>query len=533
MKKFLAMLLALAVLFSFAACSDKTDATNDVAMEVGSHKISTAELMYYYVDAINDYQNTIYEQYYSSFGNYWSWMLGFDATKPLNSQKLDDTGKTWADYFMDTAIENVKSVYALYDDGKANGYTLSADAQANLNTLLEQVGEYAAYYGYGSTDDYLRLYYGDAASGDSYKHYYEVCTYASEYLNAYSGALEYTDADYRAYELIEDRYDNFSMVSFWYTTMQYSSYRGEGTKGEDGTTTWTEEENDQARAKMKADMEALMNAGVVDKESFDKAIQAWEINQPEEGSTSTKLPTASEAKDVYFQNISLTAETVQWLKKADRKAGDLNCFEVLTYAEHEDANHEHSAECGCASTVDGYVIVLFTERNDQIYKMVNVRHILVKFEGGTTKDGVTTYTDEEKAKAKAEAEQLLQQWQEGEATEESFGKLANEKSDDQGGKVTNGGIYEEIYKGQMVANFENWCFDAQRQPGDTGLVETEYGWHVMYFSSFSELTMRDKLIDYYMRNEATEKWMQNLVANVVSSVKSLERMEYDYVVSKS
>ncbi len=33
----------------------------------------------------------------------------------------------------------------------------------------------------------------------------------------------------------------------------------------------------------------------------------------------------------------------------------------------------------------------------------------------------------------------------------------------------------------MVDAFENWCFDANRNPGDTGIVETTYGYHVMYF----------------------------------------------------
>lgn len=33
----------------------------------------------------------------------------------------------------------------------------------------------------------------------------------------------------------------------------------------------------------------------------------------------------------------------------------------------------------------------------------------------------------------------------------------------------------------MADAFENWCFDANRKPGDTGIVETTYGYHVMYF----------------------------------------------------
>ena len=63
------------------------------------------------------------------------------------------------------------------------------------------------------------------------------------------------------------------------------------------------------------------------------------------------------------------------------------------------------------------------------------------------------------------------------ATEESFAALADEKSFD----TAEGGLYEGVYKGQMVPEFENWCFDEVRKPGHYGMVKTTYGYHVMYF----------------------------------------------------
>ena len=59
--------------------------------------------------------------------------------------------------------------------------------------------------------------------------------------------------------------------------------------------------------------------------------------------------------------------------------------------------------------------------------------------------------------------------------------MANEHSQDQDGKVTNGGLYEDVYEGQMVKPFEEWIFDGSRQAGDTGLVKSQFGYHVMYF----------------------------------------------------
>lgn len=115
----------------------------------------------------------------------------------------------------------------------------------------------------------------------------------------------------------------------------------------------------------------------------------------------------------------------------------------------------------------------------------SVRHILVFPEGGTTNEetGETTYTEDEWAACYAEAERILNEWKNGEATEESFATLANTYSED-GGSNTNGGLYEEIYYGSgMTENFQDWSIDMTRQTGDTGIVQTEFGYHIMYFVS--------------------------------------------------
>jgi len=119
------------------------------------------------------------------------------------------------------------------------------------------------------------------------------------------------------------------------------------------------------------------------------------------------------------------------------------------------------------------------EKDDQKY--VDVRHILILPQGGTTaEDGTTTYSDDEWETCRAAAQAILDQWLAGEATEDSFAQLANTSSEDPGSN-TNGGLYEDVYVGQMVEPFEEWCFDESRQYGDTGLVQTNYGYHVMYF----------------------------------------------------
>ena len=111
-------------------------------------------------------------------------------------------------------------------------------------------------------------------------------------------------------------------------------------------------------------------------------------------------------------------------------------------------------------------------------KTVDVRHILIKSVGEN--QDASTFTEEEWAACEAKAQEILDAWLAGEATEDSFAALANEHSEDPGSN-TNGGLYEGVTLGQMVEPFETWCFDEARVIGDTGLVKTSYGYHVMYF----------------------------------------------------
>ena len=147
----------------------------------------------------------------------------------------------------------------------------------------------------------------------------------------------------------------------------------------------------------------------------------------------------------------------------------------------------------------------FAELPDQ--PNVNVRHIL--FLTDTDEDG--TVTDEERAAAQTKAQELLDGFL-TDPSETYFAELANENSED-GGSNTNGGLYEDVYPGQMVEPFEAWCFDASRQPGDTGIVETSYGFHVMYYVGQTETYYWKEASEYYIRMEI----MNDRVADILAS----------------
>lgn len=135
-------------------------------------------------------------------------------------------------------------------------------------------------------------------------------------------------------------------------------------------------------------------------------------------------------------------------------------------------------------------------------KLVNVRHILVYPEGADgTNLATQEFSEEAWAASEKKAQEILDQFLAGDKTEESFAALANEYSEDPGSN-TNGGLYENVSEGEMVAAFNDWCFDAARQVGDTGTVKTNYGYHVMYFSG-SQTTWQKYARNDYMVENAT------------------------------
>lgn len=120
-------------------------------------------------------------------------------------------------------------------------------------------------------------------------------------------------------------------------------------------------------------------------------------------------------------------------------------------------------------------------------RTVNVRHILLLPEGATLDTIFTeTFSEEAWEATRVKAQEILDNWVANDGTEDGFAALAGEHSVDTGSN-SNGGLYNDVYQGEMVEAFDAWCFDAARQPGDYGLVKTEYGYHIMYFVDSTQL----------------------------------------------
>ena len=479
------------------------------AANIGSHQLSATDLSYYYKDAINDHYNAAYETY----GSYAQYFLGFTAGKPLNEQKhSSEDYETWADYFMETGLKNAAGIYALYDEAMAKGHKLTDDEQKALDSNIEAVETMAKLYGYSSANAYLRANYGDGANIKTYTEYFTVNAIASSYFNAHADSIEYTDADYRDYE--KGKFNDFSSFTYYTYTIAVSDYLEGGTKGSDGKVTYSDAEKKAAEEAAKADADKLAADTYKDFEAFEKAVKALKVNKDK------KDIKVNEYDDVLYSGIS-NSDVKKWIGNTARKSGEATSITVTT--------KENDADKNTTLKTSGYVVTVFQERNDNKINLVDVQHILIKFQGGTKdKDtGETVYTVKEKAEAKEKAEKQLEEWKNGDATKESFAELAKEKSEDTGSKA-NGGLYEDIYPGQMVTNFNDWCFDESRKSGDTGLVETEYGYHIMYFVETNDITYRDYMIKNAKLSEDMNAWHEELTEKVTIEKVDLSRMDWDY-----
>lgn len=128
-------------------------------------------------------------------------------------------------------------------------------------------------------------------------------------------------------------------------------------------------------------------------------------------------------------------------------------------------------------------------------KLVDIRHILVLPEGATLETIRTeTFPEEAWAAGEKQAQEILNEWLSGEQTEDNFAAIANQYSVDPGSN-TNGGLYTDVATGDMVEAFDAWCFDPSRKAGDYGIVRTELGFHIMYYSADRAIWMDEAKSD--------------------------------------
>ena len=485
---------------------------NTTALTVGEHKLNSTELNYFFMDGVNSFYSEWYNNYGDYAATYLQFMMGLDVTKPLSAQAYDEDS-SYADYFADAAVNSAISAYTAYDLAVKEGKVLTDEEKEALELSMTQLALVAKQTGHSSTNAYLKAMYGKGASEDSFRTYMEVITVSNKYLQDTFEGFEYKLADLDAYNT--EHFDDYSSFSYCSFTLNPSIFvECTAAEGEENHT-HSDEENRLALEAAKAAADAILAAAPTDAESFNAAIKS--LDAYKESSS-----TCSQVEAQLYTKIT-NEKIADWVIEEGRKAGDLTVLANEVTSTGEDGKE--------TTKVTSYTVVLMQERNDNNMQMVNVRHILKSYTGGTTDEyGNKTYSEEEKKAALDAIKALEENFNSAGATEEFFGELAKKNSTDTG-SASNGGLYENVYPGQMVPAFNDWCFDEARKPGDTGIVETEYGAHLIYFVGTTGTTYRNYMIENALRNKDYNEWFTDMTENAEHSVLDTSKLSRELILA--
>ena len=468
--------------------------TTTTALTADGKKYSPAEVNYFYG---NEYLNMVntYGQYLSYFGLDTSMGLA-----GLDDQECSMTeGGTWRDYFRDLAKRDVQQNRALLKYAAENGISLTDEEVAEIDEQFAGMEETAKSYGYGSADKLYAMNYGSGVTVKIVRQAALDMALAQKAYNEKLGTLTYTDEELEEYYqgLNGDR-DLFDF-NLYFVTAETVENTVPGEDGAEDTVEMVADEQSRAEAKATADAIVMAYKDGWDTEPAEDAeasedaeaaeTAAAEVSPAERFAAAVESQTEAQPSErTGVSGSSLDAAYAEWMK-AERQPGDIEVF--------PDAEEDPT----------GYTVVMYLGREDNHYPTASVRHILIKAEA----DEEGNYTDEAKEAAKARAEEILAEFEAGDKTEESFAALAEQYSEDEGSN-TNGGLYENIYKGKMVQEFNDFCFGGHK-PGDTAIVYGESGsyagYHVVYYVGDGEL-YSDYIAKTALQSEAMSDWSNEL-----------------------
>lgn len=437
---------------------------------VKDEKLSFAEYKYYYNKAFMQFFNTEYEAKYYGYDT----GSGYDASLAPDEQTTKytdkETGKemTWVEYFHDQAVEVAQLYLAYYQEAVKKGLELDKADLAKIDKSMDDLSEAADKYGKKSDDDttkgysvnaYLRAQYGSGITSSFYKKQLKLEALVQKYYDTMLKEIKtgYTDAQVK--EVYDKDPDTYLFVDL--RVYQFPVTALEAKEGE--------KDEDLAKRQEKADKELKENAtkmfdAVKDEQSFvnyAKKLNEKDTTYNVDTQTLLRSYQKTDATGGGRGLSSVSPDLADWAFKDSTKKDNKKFLEI------KDEN----------GTVTGYLVVLMVNPKHDV-DTVSVRHILFK-----TVDDENKPLEDDKIKAAQEnAKKTLAEWKAGDATEESFADYATELSEDEGSQA-NGGFIDGNVPGQNVPEFDKWIFDEARKEGDTEIVKTDYGYHIIYFVS--------------------------------------------------
>jgi len=426
-------------------------ATHETYVVVNGEAVNKVEFDYQY--------NLTKNNYITQYGSYLTY-FGLDTSKDLSTQMYSDT-LTWQDYFEQNAVESLKQNKALMAEAKAAGFTY--DTTDEYNTFKETIKTSAASAGI-SEKEYVRSIYGSYATMGRIEEYVK----NDMVMNAYYQKLQEDNApsDDEIQSYYEENKATYDSVDYRLTTIEadlptepteladpVEETAADTTGTTDGTAA-TDSTQDTAYQPSDAEIaKAMEDAKVLADDAEQTVAKDGEAHENEKKSSVNYL-------------IS------DWLFDDARKAGDTT---VIT----NDNSH-------C------YYAVAFEKRYLDETPSADVRVII------PTEDKT--------------GEEILEEWKNGAATEDSFAELCKKYTQDTSA-VENGGLFEQVTKTGMTEELSNWIFDTSRQAGDTVAITVSDSTYVLYYIGQDQpewkINIKNTLV-----SDTMSQHMQDITADV-------------------
>lgn len=437
------------------------------------------------------YQNASLNNMYAYYINYLYNMLG-DISYAYSYAQQMMSQYTLEDFF-DTALTSAKESLVLCEAAKAAGVTLDAEDYASIDEAIKSIdGKYAENFGSGVKEKDVRKAL-------------ELQALANKYYDIYEKEEKDSITDSEISTYIENNKENFYAVTAlkFAFSLAADDYLDDELAFED--------------AKALADAYVAKLEEATTKEAFQSVIVEYIVERDFDSTVSAKvneelLPDA-DLLNTYKTNIlsSLISVLVSGNEKPDVMYKDGTQEKAM-------ATVADTLESACATalasleTTQNYVkesedetvnwllnsetALNATKSVDSSNDTAYTRTVYMLTEGLHLVDGKTvsvghilidaaksSATEAQLATAKAKAEELLATYLAGDKTKDAFETLAKANTAD------SGVFFDDVAEGDMVEEFNDWIFSEERgEIGETGIVQTDYGYHVMYWNGYGDNT---------------------------------------------
>lgn len=272
----------------------------DTTISAGERGFSVAECNYVYHMQYISLMNT--------YGDYASTLFKLDTTKPLDEQTcpLNKEGKenyTWDQYFRDATKSQLVQLAAFEAYAEQHDIKLDDDDLKEIDDTIASIAETAKKNNYGSVSKFLAANYGRGCNESVARAIMELQTLAGKVQTSITDVETYTAEQLaEKYDSVKDSYDKFT-YSYYLVAAELPEH--EHSEDEDEH---AHEPTDEAKAAAKATAEKIL-AKLSDGTSLADAAKA--------------VVTDAEVKEqTDLAGSSVETALSEWIKSADRKAGD-------------------------------------------------------------------------------------------------------------------------------------------------------------------------------------------------------------------